>query len=82
MKLLGKVSVLKAMCITIIIFSIGSVLVQRANNWLEEHDGLQLVSCETITWTSVAKKEIFSDSTHFKKTNRSYDSTYIFRGLR
>ncbi|ELU18788.1 hypothetical protein CAPTEDRAFT_229337 [Capitella teleta] len=59
-----------------------SVLIQRANNWLEEHDGLQLVSCETITWTSVTKKEIFSDSTHFTKTNRSYDATYIFRGLR
>lgn len=55
-----------------------SSLVDRANSWLDEHSDVQLISCETLTWFGVSHKDIFSDSSSFRKV----PSTTFMRGLR
>lgn len=55
-----------------------SSLLNRANAWLVEHADVQLISCETVTWFGVSHKEIFSDSSAFRKV----PMTTFMRGLR
>lgn len=55
-----------------------SALVLRANAWLEEHNDINLLSCETMTWFNAQEKDIFSDDTTFKK----FSTTVHLRGLR
>jgi hypothetical protein len=55
------------------------LLLNRANTWLEDHSNVQLVSCETITWCGASNKEIFSDSSSFRRLPGV--TTYI-RGIR
>ena len=59
-----------------------STLVQRANNWLEDHRAITVVSCETVTWSGVKKSNIFSDSTVYGRSNNASQKTYYIRGLR
>lgn len=58
------------------------MLVQRANEWLEDHNGLNVISCESVTWTGTRRKNIFSDSTLFARSMHANVKTKHLRGLR
>ncbi|KAK2170016.1 hypothetical protein LSH36_5g17042 [Paralvinella palmiformis] len=53
-----------------------SSLVQRVNSWIEEHAGICVVSCETITWTGRNYDHIYADKTYLVHGQR------MLRGLR
>ena len=64
-----------------------SVLLERANEWLENHGDVTLISCETVTWHGLKVDEIFADNTTALKSfdgrmNSKQSKTYNLRGLR
>ena len=48
----------------------------RANAWIEEHAGICVVSCETITWTGRNYDQIYADKCYLVHGQR------MLRGLR
>ena len=62
--------------------SVFSCLIEHANSWLDEHQAMTLVSCETLTWPGMKTKHIFSDSTSFVTSMNTRKSTKYLRGLR
>lgn len=54
----------------------------RVNVWLEEHPGLEVVSCETVTWFANNYKEIFSDNTMCAREGDMFSKITFIRGIR
>lgn len=44
-----------------------SSLLQRANTWLEDHQDLHLVACETVKFYGPSLREIYSDSMTYRR---------------
>ncbi|KAI0217195.1 hypothetical protein LSAT2_030924 [Lamellibrachia satsuma] len=59
-----------------------STLIQRANSWLEEHSGYNVVACETVTWTGRRFKDIYADSCASERSMHAAKSTKFLSGLR
>ncbi|ESO06243.1 hypothetical protein HELRODRAFT_160401 [Helobdella robusta] len=57
-------------------------LVNRVNSWLEEHPGLQVLSCETITWFANQYKDIYSDVVVCSKLTEMFSKAIYLRGIR
>lgn len=60
-------------------------LVDRANDWLKKNAGLQVKTCETITWMShdaKALNQAGSDLMVLSKRVAENVCTYCIRGLR
>ena len=55
---------------------------QRSNNWLSEHHGIQIVSCETVTWSNLKVKNIFPDTCLYSQSLNAQKQTKYLRGLR
>jgi len=58
------------------------LLISRANQWLEEHSGLRLVSVETVTWMGVKAKNIYPDSCSFCRSMNADRTTKFLQGMR
>ena len=52
-----------------------STLILRANSWLEENPGYNVVACQTVTWMGRRFKDIYADSCAAERSMHAAKST-------